>query len=281
MLPASVGLWPNLVPAGAKTLPPPLPGGSPVTGRLLMSRWLLVSAALCLTLAPIHAQESAEAVVKKAIEAHGGADVLKKLTAGESKLKGEMTVFGMDLEFTARMVYQLPDKMRMEIDTEAGGQKLAIVQIVNGTKTKNMLNGMATPLGEAEQKELRQAAMIQEISQLTPLLGGKTYTIKLEKPTDEENVVLVTAKDLNDTKLFFDKKTGLMSKVERKGLAPSMGEPMEVTEVTVMSEYKKVDGVMQPTRTTVTHDGKKFMSMSVTETKLMEKADEKAFALDD
>ena len=246
-----------------------------------MSRWLFASAAVVLALAPAHAQESAEAVVKKGIEAHGGAEVLKKFIAGESKYKGEMTVFGMDLEFTAKLVYQLPDKFRMEIDTEAGGMKLAIVQVVNGTKTKNMINGMATPLGEAEQKELRQAAMIQEITQLTPLLDGKTYTVKLEKATDDANVVLVTAKDLNDAKLSFDKKTGLLTKVERKGLAPSMGEPMEVTEETVMSDFKKVDGVMQPTKMVVTHDGKKFMSMTVTETKLMEKADAKAFALDD
>jgi hypothetical protein len=246
-----------------------------------MSRWLLASAAVVLALAPAFAQESAEAVVKKGIEAHGGAEVLKKLIAGESKFKGEMTVFGMDLEFTAKLVYQLPDKMRMAIDTEAGGMKLAIVQIVNGEKAKSTLNGTPTPLGEAEAKELRQAMMIQQVTQLTPLLEGKKYTIKLEKPTDDANVVLVTAAGLNDTKLFFDKKTGLLTKVERKGLAPSMGEPMEVTEETVMSDFKKVDGVMQPTKMVVNHDGKKFMSMTVTETKLMEKADEKAFALDD
>ena len=246
-----------------------------------MSRWLLVSAVVAFALAPAPAQESAEAVVKKAIEAHGGAEVLKKLTAGESTYKGDMTVFGMDLEFTAKLVYQLPDKFRMEIDTEAGGQKLAIVQVVNGAKTKSTLNGMATPLGEAEQKELRQAAMIQEISQLTPLIDGKTYTIKLEKPTDDANVVLVTAKDLNDTKLFFDKKSGLLTKIERKGLAPSMGEPKEVTEETVMSDFKKFDGMMLPTKTMVNHDGKKFMTMTLTDAKLMEKADEKAFAVDD
>ncbi len=246
-----------------------------------MSRWLLASAAVALVLAQAPAQESAEAVVKKAIEAHGGADALKKFTAGEAKFKGEMTVFGMDLEFTARLVYQLPDKFRMEIDTEAGGQKLAIVQVVNGDKVKNTLNGTAAPLGEAEQKELKQASMMQEISQLAPLVDSKKYTIKLEKPTDDANVVLVTAKNLNDTKLFFDKKTGLLTRTERKGLAPSMGEPTEVTEVTTLSDYKKVNGIMQPTKMEVTHDGKKFMTMTATEQKMMEKADAKAFALDD
>ena len=246
-----------------------------------MTRWMLVPVAVALALAPLPAQESAEAVVKKAIEAHGGAEALKKFPAGQATYKGEMSLFGMDLEFTAKLVYQLPDKMRMEIDTEAGGQKLAIVQVVNGDQAVNQVNGANVPLGEAEKKELLQAAIIQDITQLTPLLEGKKYTIKLEKPTDDANVVLVTAKDLNDTKLFFDKKTGLLTKVERKGLAPSMGEPMEVTEETVMSDYKKVDGMMVPMTVTVNHDGKKFMSMTVTEVKLMEKADAEAFALDD
>ena len=140
-----------------------------------MSRWLLASAAVVLALAPAPAQESAEAVIKKAVEAHGGADVLKKLTAGESKMKGEMTVFGMDLEFTAKLVYQLPDKFRMEINTDAGGQKLEIVQIVNGDKAKQLLNNMALPLGEAAADPAQRPqveALSAELVTLRDLLAG-------------------------------------------------------------------------------------------------------------
>ena len=54
-----------------------------------------------------------------------------------------MTVLGMDLTFTGDLAYELPDKFKMRIDTEVGGQKLAIVQIVNGAKVMNTLNGMA------------------------------------------------------------------------------------------------------------------------------------------
>jgi hypothetical protein len=249
-------------------------------------RYAVCSLALFLA-APAFAQapESAEAVVKKAVAAHGGADKLDKLRAGESKLKGEMSVFGMDLEFTGSMVYQLPDKFRLDINTDVMGQKLAIVQVANGSKLKNTVNGMATPLGEAEQAELKQAAMMQEVTQLTPLLEGKKYTLKLEKDADVDgkpaHVVLVTAKDFKDTRLYFDAKSGLLVKTERKGLAPSMGEPKEVTEETLLSDYKKVDGVMVPMKMIVNHDGKKFMTMTVTEAKLMEKADAKTFAVDD
>jgi outer membrane lipoprotein-sorting protein len=245
-----------------------------------MTNWLLGLAALALVVVPARAQDAdtAEAVVKKGIEAHGGADVLKKLRAGESKMKGDMTVTGMDIEFTGTLVYQLPDKFRMEIDAEVMGLKLAIVQVVNGNQIKSTLNGMATPVEDAERKELQQAAMLQEITQLTPLLEKDRYKIKLEKPTDAANVVLVTAEGLNDTRLHFDKKSGLLVKTERKGLSPGEGE---VNEETVMSDFKEVDGMKVATKVVVNHDGKKFMTMTVTDIKLMEKADEKKFAVDD
>jgi hypothetical protein len=250
-----------------------------------MSRWFLGLAVAALTVAPAVADDAANDVVKKSIAAHGGADVLNKLKAGTSKIKGDMTVFGMDLEFTGDLAYELPDKYRMTILTEVAGQKLTIVQVVNGSKVKNTLNGMPSKLGDAEKAELAQAAAMQEIAQLTPLIGSTKYTIKAEKDEDvagaPASVVLVTAKDFKATKLFFDKKTNLLVKTSRKGLAPGMGEPQEVSEETVLSDYKKVDGVMTPMKMAVTHDGKKFMNVTVTEAKLTEKADPKSFATDD
>lgn len=250
-----------------------------------MSRWFLGLAVAALVGAPVVADDAANEVVKKAVAAHGGADVLNKFKAGTSKIKGDMTVFGMDLEFTGDLAYELPDKYKMTVLTEVAGQKLTIVQVVNGTKIKNTLNGMATGLGAAEKAELAQAAAMQEIAQLTPLLDSKKYTIKAEKDEDVNgapaSVVLVTAKDFKATKLFFDKKSGLLVKTSRKGLAPGMGEPQEVMEETILSDYKKLDGVMTPMKMAVTHDGKKFMNVTVVESKVMEKADPKAFATDD
>ncbi len=250
-----------------------------------MRKWLLGVAVVALASVPAAAQDTAEAIVKKAIEAHGGADALNKYKAGSSKMKGEMNVFGMDLTFTGEMTYLLPDKYKMTIDADVAGQKLAIVQVANGKKYKQTINGMVIPLKDKERDELLQSAMLQEVSQLTPLLDPKRYTIKAEKDAEVDGkaaaVVLVTAKDFKDTKLFFDKKSGLLVKMERKGLAPSMGDPEEVNEETFLSDYHKVEGVQQPTKTTVHHNGKKFMTMTMSESKLMEKVDEKLFATDD
>ncbi len=250
-----------------------------------MRKWLLGLTVVALATGTGFAQDTAEAVVKKAIEAHGGADVLNKYKAGSASIKGEMAVFGMDLTFTGEMTYFLPDKYKMTINADVAGQKLAIVQIANGGKYKQTINNMATPLKEAERDELLQSAMLQEVSQLTPLLGGKKYTIKAEKDSEVNGmaaaVVLVTAKGFKDTKVYFDKKTGMLVKTERKGLAPTMDEPKEVIEETFLSDYKKVEGVFQPMKVVVQHDGKKFMTMTMSDSKLMEKADEKLFATDD
>ena len=48
------------------------------------------------------ADDKAEAVVKKAIEAHGGAENLNKYTAGQFTMKGDVSVMGMDLEVLRR-----------------------------------------------------------------------------------------------------------------------------------------------------------------------------------
>ncbi len=235
-----------------------------------MSRWLLGLAAFALALAPTRADDQATAVVKKAIDAHGGADALKKAQSGTSTIKGEMTVNGMDLTFTGKVMTALPDKLRLEIAAEVMGQKVDIVQVVNGAKAKNTVNGMAIPLEDAQKDEMKAGLAAREAQTLVPLLDGKRYTLKADKDADVDGkpaaVVVVNGQGLKDMKLYFDKKTGLLVKAERQGLAPGGGGGEVLTE-SVVSDYKKVDGVVTPTKITIHHDGKKFMTLEVTETK--------------
>jgi hypothetical protein len=250
-----------------------------------MSRWVLGLAVAALAVAPaVRADEAADKVINDAIKAHGGKEALDKFKAGSSKMKGDMTVLGMDLEFTGDLAYELPNKYKMTILTEVAGQKLTIVQVVNGTRVKNTLNGMALKIGDAEKAELAQAAAMQEIAQLTPLLGSKKYTTKADKEEEvngkKADVVMVTAKDFKATKLYFDKESHLLVKTSRKGLAPGMGDPQEVVEETILSDYKAVEGVQTPMKMAVTHDGKKFMNVTVSDVKLSEKSDT-SFATDD
>jgi hypothetical protein len=225
-----------------------------------MSRWFLGLTVLVLA-SPVVADDAAQKVVKKGIEAHGGAATLNRLKAGVSRIKGDLVIFEMNLEFSGELAYELPDKYRMRINTEINEQKAAIVQVVNGNKILNTFNGMALPVKDAERAELVKALKDENVA-------GKPAA-----------VVLVTAKDFKDTKLYFDRGTGLLVKTSRKGLAPSMGDPTEVLEDTLLSDDKKIDGLMTPMKMLVNHDGKKFMTVIVTETKLTEKGDAKGFEI--
>jgi hypothetical protein len=254
-----------------------------------MRCWVLGLALALVVAGSAAADEKAEAVVKKAIEAHGGADALNKYKAGKFKLKGEVSVMGMDFEFTGTVSYMTPDRYKLEVNAEIMGMKLVINQVVKGdsVKSSGTIGGMQIPMNsDAEKQELKMAAVLQEAEQLTPLLDATKFTIK-SGDDDTVNgkkaaVLIVTPKAVDkELKLYFDKESGLVVKTAHKGVGAGDGAPTEVLEETYHTEYKKISGVQTATKLTVTHDGKKFMTMDVSDIELLEKIDDKEFTVDD
>ncbi len=245
-------------------------------------RKLWIVAAAALIVAPVRADEAAEKVVKKAVEAHGGEKALLAKKAGEMTLKMSMNLLGMDLDFTGNMAYMFPDKYKMTMNGEVANQKIAIVQSVNGDQLKMTVNGMVQPLDEKQKAELKDSVRTQEISMIAPLLDASKYTLKAEKDAKvgdcEAAVVTVSAKGMKDTKLFFDKKTGLLIRTQRTSLDEGGADVNEVSDLT---DYKQVDGIQTPMTMKVLHDGKPFLTAKVTQLKYHEKLDDKKFAHDD
>lgn len=260
-----------------------------------MRQWMFGLAAAAAVLAPAAARADdkpapdakAVEVVKKSIEAHGGADLLDKHPAASAKIKGSISVMGLDIEFTGEMMHVLPDKMKSTMNLDVMGQKITVVQVVNGKDTKVTANGMAAPLPDGVKEEMVAGAVAVEAMQLTPLLDPAKFTIKSagegEAGGEKADVVVVTSKRLGDKewKLFFDRKTGLLAKIQRKGIAPDGAGVKEVDAETVLEDYKKVDGMMTPHKMTTKHDGQPYVTITVTEAKNLEKIDAKEFATDD
>lgn len=246
-----------------------------------MARWTAGLVAAWLLAAPAPGQDAA-AVVQKAVAAHGGAETLNKYPANVSKMAGKLSIFGMDVAMTGTMSSSVPGKVKLDMTLDVSGQKVAIVQVVNGDKVKQTQNGKPEKLSDIQEAELKQMGPAQEVSLLTPLLDAKKYTLGAEKDADVGGnpaaVVTVKAKGLKDLKLFFDKKTGLLVQMERKGLDPAS---KEVTEVTRFSDYKDVKGLKVPMKSVVEHDGKPFLTLTVTEYTPLEKIDDKEFSLAD
>jgi hypothetical protein len=255
-----------------------------------MCRWVYGLAIALVVSGVSAADDKAVAVVKKAIGAHGGADNLDKYKAGKFKMTGEFSVLGMDIEFTGSLTYSMPDRYKMEMAADLMGMKMTIEQIVKGDTIKNSvkIGGQAVPAGGAEEKEeLKTAAVVQEAEQLTPLLDAKKFTIKTADDEDVNGkkaaVIIVTPKAVKkEIRMSFDKESGMLVKTAHKGTGPGEdGTPKEVNEESYGTDYKKVKGVMVPTKITVNHDGKKFMAVKITDYELFEKIDDKEFSTDD
>src|SRR5262249_1684575 len=134
---------------------------------------------------------------------------------------------------------------------------------------------------------LKTAAVLQEAERLTPLLDSKKFTIKAGEEEDVNGkkaaVVVVQPKAVKkEIKLCFDKESGLLVKTAHKGMGPGEdGQTKEVYEESLASDYQKVKGVQVTTKLVVNHDGKKFMTVKISDYELVEKIDDKEFTTDD
>jgi outer membrane lipoprotein-sorting protein len=246
-----------------------------------MTRALLVAAVAVLAVGGVRADDAAVAVVKKAVEAHGGEDALKKPKGGEFKVEGDVTVGAEKGKFTSTISYALPNMFRMSVDTTLGTTKTSQTIVVNGDKVKATTGGKAQELKDPAKGEFLQLAAVQEVSLLYPLLDDKRFTLKAEKDEKVNDkdaaVVLVTRKGMKDMRLYFDKASGELVRFVHKMPDPFGAEA--VTEVT-LSEFKKFDGVLQPTVQKVRQANKEYMTLRIVEAKMVEKPDLKAYVID-
>jgi hypothetical protein len=248
-----------------------------------MRRILLTALVLGLAVglpARLFAQDDPKEIIKKAIAAHGGADKIDKFKGSKTTAKGMLSILGMDIEFTSDTLYQDPDKLKQTIKFEINGMAMSVEQKVVGDKVSMSLNGMTQELPDTMKGEVKNAVTTQQILNLTPLLRDKAYELKAlgESKIDGKDLVGVSIsnKDIKDFKVYFDKASSLITRIERTGTDP-MGAGEVKYEITV-SDYKDVQGLKRPTKTVVTMDGKKYMETTTKEQKLLEKVDDKEFS---
>jgi hypothetical protein len=218
----------------------------------------------------------ARAVVEKAIQVKGGAAAIDKYRAQTTKAEGKFYGAGDAVSFTAQGRAQFPDHSRLEID----GPGFQFVQVVTGEKGWVSTNGATQDMTKEQLAEAREDQYANSLTRLTPLLGAD-YTLS---PLGEVKVdgkpalgVKVEHKGRRDVKLFFDKDSGLLVKMERKA-TDILGRGSPYTSEAIFGDYKKTDGVQVPYKVTVRRDGKPYAEYENTEVKLGERLDDKVFA---
>jgi len=240
----------------------------------------LAMLALVPTRAADDADKDVQAVIDKAIKAHGGADKLAKFKAVVAKGKGTVKIEGIIYDYTWSASTQLPDKMRVEAEIDLMGNKIALIQVLNGDKGWVKVDSDLKEMDKDQLAEVKMQAYAGWVMSLAPLAekGFKYGTLGESKIDGKEAIgVQVTRKDRREVNLYFDKKSGLLLKSSFK-TKDALGDGDEYTEDKYFSDYKEVEGIQLSMKEVLKHDDKEFGSQEVTEINLKEKLDDATFA---
>jgi hypothetical protein len=247
-----------------------------------MRRCLCSTLVLSLLLAGAPAargQGEAKAILDKALKAHGGLDKINKVKAVQTKAKGTIDVQGNMVNFTQESTVQTPDKLKETVHISIMGQQLDITTIYNGKEGWVNVRGMTINLEGALLDAVKDAIETMTLTRLA-FVGGKDYELA---PLGETKVndrpavgVKVSQKGHKDVNLYFDKETGLLSKIEHRVKDPMGGQ--EINEERIILEYQDIEGMKAAKKILVHRDGKKYMEAEVTEAKYFDKIDDSEFA---
>jgi hypothetical protein len=238
----------------------------------------LIVAGLLVTAAPSWADEDARSIVDRAVKAHGGVDVLTKLKAEKVRVKGTLFYEGVSMPYTAETVTVLPDQFRTEMKCAVLGEENTQVVVLNGDKAWTTANGQNQPLTETVRAEMEETRHADQVTMLAPLLDDKRFQLSSlgEKKVNDRAVlgVKVSAKGHRDIELFFEKETGLLVKIKRMALNPTM---VAAVQEEYWTAFKETAGVKRPMKFRVYQDGKLFTEGELTEVSYPNQVDKALF----
>src|SRR5262249_19531577 len=139
-------------------------------------------------------------------------------------------------------VMQLPDRYRMEWELEAMNQKVLLLMVINGDKGWRLAGGAVQEIGKEEMTDAREELYVIWLSTLLPVKDKEFDLAPLPaiKVNGQDAVgVKVAKKGHPDVKLYFDKSTNLLVKVERRAREAGF----VVNKEDVFSEHKSFDGI--------------------------------------
>jgi hypothetical protein len=249
-----------------------------------MNKLLGVTLALGLLVATLSRSaaggDAARTIVDRAIQAHGG-DALRKTRSMIQTARGEITTLGAAVPAMREMTLQLPDQCRWSFVLEVGGkdakEKVAVQLAINGDKGWRSNGGAVKELAKLELDEQRDRAYCDWLMTLLPLKDVATELTALPEIKVGEAPavgVKVVRKNRPEVKLYFDAKTHLLVKLERKAKDAGQDALFEC----FLSEVSAYDGVKLPAKSLETLGGKKVAEWTLTSCKFPELFEESAFA---
>jgi hypothetical protein len=234
----------------------------------------------CVASASARADEGGgtNAVLEKAVSALGGEQRLSKFKAATWKARGKIRIEGKEHDFSSDSAVQGLDQYREEFYTEFLDRKVKSVAVLYGDKGYRHVADVATELDQQGVADLKRTVYLLVIPATIVPLRAKGY--KLQALPEQEIGdriavgIKVTGPDKKDFRIYFDKESGLPVKLVANVVAIGGGE---FTDETTYANYKDFGGIMKATKITIKRDGKRFMEQEITDFKMVEKLDDKAF----
>jgi hypothetical protein len=232
---------------------------------------------------PAHsqAQDEARAIVNRAIKAMGIDKDSDDFKGMRMKSKGTLEIMGMTLNISQSVTIRYPNQFRESVELDVNNMKVPVVTVFDGKQGWVEVNGqVAMKFDDKINGEMKEVASLIRMSRLKPLLDKKYQLAVIgEVKVDEKPAVgvRVSTKGAKDVSLFFDKQTGLLTKVERQALDVTSGQ--EIQEERIIRSYQDKDGRKLPHQVSVQRDGKKFLDVEVTEFSNLDNVDASEFEM--
>lgn len=227
------------------------------------------------------ADDMAQAIVEKAIQAQGGEAKVAKLRMMRIKAEGTAALVPgqPDLSFTLEDTWQMPGRYKTSFTFQIGGKKFTQIQVIDGDKGWMQMNGQAQDLPQEAVAEMKEQKYAEDLDRFAFLKERGVELSSLDEIRVEGKPavgVLVKSKGHRNVKLYFDTASGLLVKREYPLLDAASGK--EVLQEVVFRDYQETDGLKHYKKILAFRDGKKVFDAKVIEIEFFDKLDEKVFA---
>lgn len=222
---------------------------------------------------------SPEAILARAIQAHGGPANVVKLRALTWKGKGRLYGLASGTPYEISGARQLGRQGVAIAESEINGQRHRLVRVINGEKGWVQLNERVEELAPALLAEEKERLHENWVATLVPLLDGGAdlgdagSTVIDERPATG---VRIRTTGHRDVILYFDRETALLRKKATR-ISDPVRSSKEVLQETYYGEYQRVGGVLVAFKVQVFWDGKLYLDTQLTEVKPQGKLPDEVF----
>jgi hypothetical protein len=223
-------------------------------------------------------KSDAEAIISKAVKAHFPKGVDTKNKGLRMKNKGTLHIMGLDLPFTQDVSVQDSSKFKEVMELNVMGKNIVVSTVFNGKEGWILADGKDVKVTDEILNELKEATYTMGLMQGVFVKDkGVKYSVVGEVQVKGKPAIglTVSREGKKDVNMFFDKKTGLVTKVEMRKRDLMSGQ--EMTEERIITEYQDVSDRKVAKKVEVIRDGKQFLEVEVLEVQILEKVDDGEF----